>query len=224
MTACAGSAVLAYETHIVPAIDAGRELSLTVSYRHQHDGNTVMLHGAEFRVCRVSDLSVKYGSATYGLLADFSETGISLEGMTAAQSHDAAAKLYDVAKKKDLAMLKRTTDASGRALFTGLAPGMYLVVQPSPHKQNDRTYVSEPFLVSVPLAMPSGNGNEWQYSVTVCPKNATSVPVKKPPQSKPKTGDLMLFGFWGCVLIISSIGLRAVFLEKRKKRTTGHSA
>lgn len=78
------------------------------------------------------------------------------------------------------------TDQNGHTSANGLALGLYLVVE---------TYVPEnvftttaPFFVSLP--MTTIDGKEWNYDVTVYPKNETDQPTleKTLRESKPDTG------------------------------------
>lgn len=211
--------VTARENNAVPALDSGRSGSLTVCYQSRENGNDVPLRDAEFKICRVTDLVVRNNSAKYTLLPEFTSTGIKFEGMTAADSNVAAKKLYALAERNGINMRVGKTSTNGCATFSNLKPGMYLVVQHGKLRQGNRDYVSSPFLVSVPLAVDDGNGNNvWQYEVKVYPKHSSSSPIEKPliPPS-PKTGDLFLIGFWGCVLIICAVGLKAVFTGNNKR-------
>lgn len=52
-------AVAAKENNVVPELDSGRSGGLTVCYQSNEDGNVIPLKNAEFRICRVSDLTVK---------------------------------------------------------------------------------------------------------------------------------------------------------------------
>lgn len=209
---------MALENNIVPALIAGKTGTLTVCYRSNENGKAVPLKDVDFEICQVSDLTVRYGSAKYALLPEFSSTGITFEGMTASDSNAAAKKLRAFIKQNGINMTAGKTDANGCAVFSDLKPGMYLVVQSGTHRQGDRDYISEPFLVSVPLAVDGGNGtNVWKYNVTAYPKHSSSMPIEKPliPPS-PKTGDLFLLGFWGCVLIVCAVGLKTVFMGKER--------
>lgn len=70
------------------------------------------------------------------------------------------------------------TDENGKATFTGLRVGMYLVIETKTPQAV--TVPVEPFLVSIPMTRigdeTSGAGNqnlkEWLYDVTVYPKNS----------------------------------------------------
>ena len=211
--------VAAKENNVVPELDSGRSGSLTVCYQSNEDGNVIPLKNAEFRICRVSDLTVKNNSAKYTLVPEFASAGISFEGMTAADSGLAAKKLYDLTKSNGTNMRTGKTDANGCVKFSNLQPGMYLVVQPEKLRQGNNDYVSSPFLVSVPLAVDGENGNNvWQYEVKAYPKHSSSKPVDKPLiPNPPDTGDLLFIGFWGCVLIICAVGLKVVFIGKNKR-------
>ena len=67
--------------------------------------------------------------------------------------------------------IEQTTDASGKATFSNLPIGLYLVEETAaPDKVTSRT---APFLVSIP--MTNSTGTDWLYNVHAYPKNATSL-------------------------------------------------
>lgn len=78
------------------------------------------------------------------------------------------------------------TDESGKSAVTGLAQGLYLLVET--RVPEDVVDTTDPFLVSLP--MTTVDGNEWNYDVTVYPKNETGNPTleKTVRESKADTG------------------------------------
>ena len=78
------------------------------------------------------------------------------------------------------------TDEHGKSAVTGLAQGLYLLVETRvPENVVDTT---DPFLVSLP--MTTVDGNEWNYDLTLYPKNSTGNPTleKTVRESKADTG------------------------------------
>ena len=62
------------------------------------------------------------------------------------------------------------TDENGKATFTELPVGMYLVIETKTPQAV--TVPVEPFLVSIPMTTDNQNQKEWLYDVTVYPKNS----------------------------------------------------
>ncbi len=78
------------------------------------------------------------------------------------------------------------TSESGKSAVSGLAQGLYLLVETRvPENAVDTT---DPFLVSLP--MTTVDGNEWNYDLTLYPKNSTGNPTleKTVRESKADTG------------------------------------
>ena len=75
------------------------------------------------------------------------------------------------------------TDADGRTSIDGLATGLYIVVETAVPEMVTST--TNPFFISLPMttvnnicdgSAPEG-GSEWNYDVTVYPKNETGIPT-----------------------------------------------
>ena len=71
------------------------------------------------------------------------------------------------------------TDSYGKTQATGLALGLYLVVETAVPEMVVST--TKPFLVSVPMTSVDGNnatdgGERWIYDITLFPKNLTGIP------------------------------------------------
>lgn len=65
------------------------------------------------------------------------------------------------------------TDDTGKTQVTGLAQGLYLVVETK--VPENVTCTTAPFLVSLPMTTTDGEG--WNYDVTIYPKNETGMPT-----------------------------------------------
>lgn len=75
------------------------------------------------------------------------------------------------------------TDENGKSAVTGLAQGLYLLVETRvPENVVDTT---DPFLVSLP--MTTVDGNEWNYDLTLYPKNSTGNPTLEKTVRETKT-------------------------------------
>ena len=100
----------------------------------------------------------------------------------------AAAKKLTVAKAREAGVDKvasALTNAEGKALFTGLHPGLYLVEESAPDTQHDYR-LSDPRLIILPLGNPAGT--EFEYdSVAVMKGRPSTPPVTTVPPVPPKT-------------------------------------
>ena len=78
------------------------------------------------------------------------------------------------------------TSETGRSHVEGLTVGLYLLVETRLPEQV--TCTTDPFLVSLP--MTTVDGSEWNYDITVYPKNQTGEPTleKTLRESQPDTG------------------------------------
>ncbi len=213
IAACSSKAE-ALENNVVPDIDDRKSLSLTITYVYENGEEKIPLRGVPFCTCRVSDLKVKSGDASYELLKEFSKTGISFKNMSADSSNKAAELLKKVAEAKGISLLKARTDEDGKVRWRKLKRGMYVVFQEKTHTQSGRKYYSLPFLVSVPSVEPEGEVNFWKYSVEAAPKASTDEKIVPP--EKPGTGDKSELYVWAGILIMSSVYLALkYYIEKR---------
>ena len=100
----------------------------------------------------------------------------------------AAAKKLTVAKAREAGVDKvasELTNAEGKALFTGLHPGLYLVEESAPDTQHDYR-LSDPRLIILPLGNPTGT--EFEYdSVAVMKGRPSTPPETTIPPVPPRT-------------------------------------
>lgn len=155
-------------------------------------------------------------------------TGVDLNSLdTTEKTMEATQTLADAVEDSGLKALRETTDSEGKAEFTGLTQGKYLLVQPG----DDYGTVS-PSLVTVPYWE-----EEWIYDVEVTPK--ATAPGEEPgrptgPTNRPtspnlstkrntqdtirrssvKTGDENLPIVWAGLL--AAAGAAAVIAGRRK--------
>mgnify|MGYP005777615585 CR=1 FL=1 len=174
-------AVTASEADRMPELDAGQKGSLKVTMTYtdpnQETDNRKALSGVEVKLAQVAELSVKGGSAEYALLGTYASSGIDLEGMTASESGEAAARLAGLVP--DGSARTATTGSDGTVLFDSLEPGMYLVYQETEANSAYRVDAAAAFLVAVPTPVRGASGsagNAWDYSVEVYPKTELSGP------------------------------------------------
>lgn len=160
------------------------------------------IQGVEFTYLRVADIAMNNelvdGQRQVGVLYGFAEdTVLQAIGLTAADAHKSEnGTRYYTADKLNKAMsdalaanattVKNAleiavrnggkampeTDANGHSKVGGLEQGLYLVVET--RVPENVTSTCNPFFVSLP--MTTIDGKDWNYDVTVYPKNQTGSP------------------------------------------------
>ena len=165
------------------------------------------IHGIEFTYLKVADIAMNNevvdGQRTVGVLYGFdgserSNTVLSAIGLTAADAHKtdnginyftsdmlnnklAAALAVNAttvknaleATVKNGGVAMTETDATGHTSADQLEQGLYLIVET--RVPENVTSTCNPFFVSLP--MTTIDGSEWNYDVTVYPKNQTGNPT-----------------------------------------------
>lgn len=161
------------------------------------------IQGVEFTYLRVADIAMNNelvdGQRQVGVLYGFAEdTVLQAIGLTAADAHKSEnGTRYYTADKLNKAMsdalaanattVKNAleaaarnggkampeTDANGHSKVGGLEQGLYLVVET--RVPENVTSTCNPFFVSLP--MTTIDGKDWNYDVTVYPKNQTGNPT-----------------------------------------------
>ena len=160
------------------------------------------IQGVEFTYLRVADIAMNNelvdGQRQVGVLYGFAEdTVLQAIGLTAADAHKSENGIrYYTSDKLNKAMSDALTanaitvknaleiavrnggnalpetDASGHSMVSGLEQGLYLVVET--RVPENVTSTCNPFFVSLP--MTTMDGKNWNYDVTVYPKNQTGSP------------------------------------------------
>lgn len=140
-------------------IQTAQESSLTVVYMD----NDAPLIGAQFQLYRAADVSPE---GQYTLTDGFSGCPIDLNDLSAAAA--LAAQGY-VELNGVPPLAAGVTDAQGHLTFSGLTPGLFLVVG-SVHTQDGVVYTSAPFFAVLPVPDEASGG--WSYAATVAPKHS----------------------------------------------------
>jgi len=104
------------------------------------------LRGIEVTVCRVSDASLEGGSVTYNATEAFSGAGADFTNLTREKNIALATALHAYACANNIVRRSKITGSDGKATFTGLSAGLYLVAQGD---GGNREYAAAPYLVSV---------------------------------------------------------------------------
>ena len=138
-------------------VDTSCEGSLTVVYR---DGD-VGVSGVEVELRHVASVSQ---TVRLTLDEDYAVYGVSLDIDDADGWRAAAQTLAGYVERDELAADDASvTDADGRATFSGLEPGLYLVTS-APIVQGGTRYEQEPALVMVPQLQAD---DTWEYDAVV---------------------------------------------------------
>ena len=156
--------------------------SLTVVMKY---GETP-LQGLNIEVCRVADavesetgVGPAGGGVVYVKAAVFS--GMELESFdlsTDEKNIELAAALYAFAGANKITLDRKVINGEGKAVYTDLLPGIYLVAQAD---AEDSDYIIDPYLVYVP-DFSTESMRDWNRNVIAYPKTE---PV--PRSSKPVT-------------------------------------
>lgn len=165
---------------VMPVFAAGIDLtqngSLTVIFQTKNEHEAVP--GAKFTIYKVENLIDENGRTEW--TTDFANCGISLSGLSTSEANQAAKDLAAYAKENSITGSEQTTDTNGKATFSNLALGTYLVVLTETPKAYETI---DPFLLTVPMEDDAGN---TIYDITAQPKTG-KLPVATPkPQSTPK--------------------------------------
>jgi len=126
----------------------------------------VTLRGIDVAVCLVADAKGEGGGIAYTAAAAFSGAGADFTDLTAEKNIALAAMLDAYACANSIARSAMVTDSDGKAVFTGLSAGLYLVAQGNGASSE---YAITPYLVAVPGANPRVEGS-WDYDVVAYPK------------------------------------------------------
>ncbi|MCD7746561.1 MAG: hypothetical protein LUI13_14990 [Lachnospiraceae bacterium] len=169
----------ASESDRMPEIDGSQELSLSVTMTYTDPNletdNVFAMSGVEVRLVQVASLAVNGGSADYTLLDAYARSGIELAGMTASESSEAAEALAALVGENGSSEGKTaTTDSEGKAVFSGLEAGMYLIFQEESANAAYGVDAIMTMLISVPYPQTASDGNSWIYAVETYPKTELS--------------------------------------------------
>lgn len=204
----------------VADIDSDREdCSISLILAYKDNGKSKELKGGEISLYTVASVKVEDGykfDVTTGKFADV-EGVAEIPSMTSGELSKAN---FDLAKKLETPAAKAKADstkeiAGGKVSFTGLKPGLYLIVQ-TKLSEGDRKVNS--FLVSIPDEEGSYHiDGEPKAGVYAPPKETeTEKPPEKPKGKLPQTGQL-----WWPVPVMAIAGtvlLTAGIMSRKKEK------
>lgn len=199
--------------HDVPQLDHLCSLTITM----KRAGKPV--HDGRMELYRVGEVAEDDGNYSFRLTKAFTPSGVSLENLNDSALADDLAAYAASEKLKSLSA--QTIDEAGKATFTQLEVGLYLIVQTKPAKG----YASvDPFLVSLPYL----ENGVYVYDREADPKTSLepvpttsrpTTPTTKPGDKLPQTGDPVwlapAFACAGAALIF--LGLAKSPKKKRAK-------
>ena len=128
------------------------------------------LDGIEIAVCRVADAKEENGNVIYEATQAFTGAKADFTILTKEKSIALAATLDTYASANHVARSFKETDSDGKAIFTDLSAGLYLVAQ---LESENSEYNIAPYLVASPALREAGR---WDYNVIAYPKTE---PTKK---------------------------------------------
>jgi len=126
--------------------------------------------GVDFTLCRVADL--RESGKGYDAAQAFSGARADFSDLATEKSLALAKELDAYATANGIERMFKSANAQGKAVFTQLPAGLYLVTQANAANSE---YVVAPYLAAAPI--PGDNG-EWNYNVITYPKTEF---VKGPP-------------------------------------------
>ena len=177
----AACAAPAFAAATAASIELTRKGSITVTLRDSESGSAVS--GGKLTLYQVASISRKNGNLSYDYTNGFENCGVSLGDL----SESDLARTLDDKRPAGSKGETLTVDTDGKAVFSRLPLGLYLVVQSTASTGYEKI---NPFLVSVPLV----EEDTYLYDVDALPKVGTLTPTTPPdvPEEpdKPETPDL----------------------------------
>lgn len=156
-----------------PDLGKTGSLSLTMLYQGKAvSGGTVTAY-------RVGDVAVNNGNYSFVLSTEFAESEADLSNLSAA---GLAQTLADYAEKQKLTGTSAAIGNDGKAEFSGIKLGLYLIVQTKAASGYEKAL---PFLVSVPMYVDGS----YVYDVDATPKITPVKPTPSDPDTPTPTPD-----------------------------------
>lgn len=145
-------------TAVADNVDMTKTGSITVQLRDVVETDKPI--GGTIRLHKVGDASIVDNNLTFTVTSAFAPSGVSLENVNAAGLADTLAAYADANSVPGTLV---TADSTGKAVFSGLPVGLYLVSQKN---AVSGYYKMSPFLVSLPMTVNSS----WDYDIEAAPK------------------------------------------------------
>ena len=163
----AACAAPAFAAATAASIELTRKGSITVTLRDSESGSAVS--GGKLTLYQVASISRQNGNLSYDYTNGFENCGVSLGDL----SESDLAQTLDDKRPAGSKGETLTLDTDGKAVFSRLPLGLYLVVQSTASTGYEKI---NPFLVSVPLV----EEDTYLYDVDALPKVGTLTPTTPP--------------------------------------------
>lgn len=156
------------DAYAAGSVDVSAPTSLTLTYEHVG----VTIGKVPVRIYRVASVDE---SDVYTLNGDFSSYPVKLDTAFTSSEWDSAANTLKGYVTADgiSPTAQGATASDGTVNFSGLTSGLYLVISDQVTESDGITYVTAPFLISLPNL---DSNDRWVYDVTSQPKVTTSSP------------------------------------------------
>ena len=148
---------------------SGSKTVVINSHSYNENNNKIAISGAEFYLYKVGE----YNGDKYVLTDAFKKVWADINSSVAKDEMEAANILYKYAKDNNIKGRLEITDSNGKAVFSGLGDGVYVIAQDGSVKIGNMIYSSNPFLVKSPSHFEEGN------TIVVEPKYG--IDEEKPP-------------------------------------------
>lgn len=132
---------------------SGSKTIVINSHSYNENNNKIAISGAEFYLYKVGE----YNGDKYVLTDDFKKVWVDINSSVAKDEMEAANILYEYAKDNNIKGRLEITDLNGKAVFSGLSDGVYVIARGDSVKIGNRIYSSNPFLVKSPSHFEDGN-------------------------------------------------------------------
>ena len=132
---------------------SGSKTVVINSHSYNENNNKIAISGAEFYLYKVGE----YNGDKYVLTDDFKKVWVDINSSVAKDEMEAANILYKYAKDNNIKGRLEITDLNGKAVFSGLSDGVYVIARGDSVKIGNRIYSSNPFLVKSPSHFEDGN-------------------------------------------------------------------
>ena len=116
------------------------------SHSYNEYNEKIAIPRAEFYLYKVGE----YDGNNYILTDEFKNSWVDINNNSAKVELDSANRLYKYAHDNNINGRLEISDSNGRAVFSGLDDGVYVIAQDGSVKIEDRFYSSSPFLVKSP--------------------------------------------------------------------------
>ena len=132
---------------------SGSKTVVINSHSYNENNNKIAISGAEFYLYKVGE----YNGDKYVLTDAFKKVWADINSSVAKDEMEAANILYKYAKDNNIKGRLEITDSNGKAVFSGLGDGVYVIAQEGSVKIGNMIYSSNPFLVKSPSHFEDGN-------------------------------------------------------------------